>query len=146
MLKDKFAILKNSRNIGRDFLVTVVDKEEKEWILEEFNHLNPKAVPLTEILDKDASNMENAETLIGMTDIYNEIYEHNGRFCIEINHGDWKHSHKFADVLMKTVFGVDCDLEETTYEDGSDNYSAIHYYTLPKESIFEKEKTVIEKQ
>ncbi len=146
MLKDKFAILEDHDNVGREHLLTITDKERKEEVLDLWNFFTPRAVPLTEILDKNASNMENAEKLIGMTSIYNEIYEHNGRFCIEINHGDWKHSHKFADALMKTVFDIDCDFEETTYEDGSDNYSAIHYYTLPKESIFEKEKTVIEKQ
>jgi hypothetical protein len=50
-------------------------------------------------------------------------------FAVEIHWGDWKHEHLRLDWLMKENFS---DLRsintQTTEEDGSDCYSAIHYY------------------
>lgn len=60
-------------------------------------------------------------------DLYYEIYDWNGQIVIEIEHGDWKHDHARSDYLMSEL-GYKLVNEEETYTDGSDNYSAIHYY------------------
>ena len=46
---------------------------------------------------------------------------------IEISWGDWKHDHAYCDHLMKQK-GYVCTDEQVTEEDGSDTYSAIHFY------------------
>jgi hypothetical protein len=58
----------------------------------------------------------------------------DGRLCIEINRGDWKHKHGRADRLVRNFFrdkglGVSVD-EQVTEDDGSDNYSADHCYSI----------------
>jgi hypothetical protein len=58
----------------------------------------------------------------------------DGRLCIEIHWGDWKHEHRRADYLVRQFFmdkglGVHVD-EQVTEEDGSDCYSAEHYYSI----------------
>lgn len=50
------------------------------------------------------------------------------RIGIEIQWGDWKHDHAYLDYIMAETFpGVKVQTE-VTEEDGSDCYSAIHYY------------------
>lgn len=46
---------------------------------------------------------------------------------VQINRGDWKHEHLYCTYLMKELGYADCG-EETTEENGSDCYSALHYY------------------
>ena len=59
--------------------------------------------------------------------LYNWIDKTPEGYNSEIEWGDWKHDHKFCDDLMR-VLGYDLLQEELTEEDGSDCYSAIHYY------------------
>lgn len=57
-----------------------------------------------------------------------EVYEHaNGCISVEIEWGDWKHEHLFTDHLMKKI-GYSCTDVQVTEEDGSDTYSAVHFY------------------
>lgn len=49
---------------------------------------------------------------------------------IQVNWGDWKHSHLRLDYLMKQAFDVLHNTEEVTESDGSDTYSAIHRYII----------------
>jgi hypothetical protein len=58
----------------------------------------------------------------------------DGRLVIGINWGDWKHEHGYADYLVKKFFmdkglGIEVE-EEVTEENGSDAYSADHYYDI----------------
>ena len=46
---------------------------------------------------------------------------------INVERGDWKHSHMALDFYMKFL-GYKRLFERVTYSDGSDNYSSIHYY------------------
>lgn len=59
--------------------------------------------------------------------IFAEIEEIDNQVAVNIEWGDWKHDHKYADYLMskKNYMVVE---EHITEEDGSDCYSAIHYY------------------
>lgn len=58
----------------------------------------------------------------------------DGRLCIDISWGDWKHEHGYADYLVKKFFndkGLGIDIEvDTTASDGTDAYSATHYYEI----------------
>lgn len=58
-----------------------------------------------------------------------EVYQYNDLpvICVAINSGDWKHDHLRADWLVKELGGTKLG-ENTTYEDGSDCYSAIHNF------------------
>lgn len=60
--------------------------------------------------------------------LYNYINKTSDGYDIEIEWGDWKHDHKFTDDIME-VLGYVLLQEKVTEEDGSDCYSAIHYYT-----------------
>lgn len=63
-----------------------------------------------------------------------EVYptELNGFPCliVEVNWGDWKHSHGYLDYLMKEKHFLKIR-EDVTEEDGSDCYSANHIYLIP---------------
>ena len=58
----------------------------------------------------------------------------DGRLVISINWGDWKHDHIRVDALVDEFFNnkglVVKTQKETTGEDGSDTYSAEHYYDI----------------
>ena len=88
---------------------------------------------------KDDYNMENfAEEIrnyLQENDIYSEVYvESDGRLAVHIDDGDWKHEHLYTDRMVSKFFynkGLLVDTEtQVTEEDGSDCYSATHYYEL----------------
>lgn len=56
-----------------------------------------------------------------------EISEDKGHIVISIDWGDWKHEHGYCDYLM-TQLGYIVVSQHVTEEDGSDCYSADHYY------------------
>ncbi len=61
--------------------------------------------------------------------LYGEIIEETeNKIAIEISWGDWKHEHLRLDWLIEENFNLKGIQTETTEEDGSDCYSAIHYY------------------
>lgn len=64
--------------------------------------------------------------------IIGEIVDYNEQtnmIAIAVIWGDWKHEHGRLDWLMEKNFSnLQCIHTETTEEDGSDCYSAIHYY------------------
>lgn len=66
---------------------------------------------------------------------FDEVYatQINGFSCliVEVNWGDWKHSHGYLDYLMKEKHIMKIG-EDVTEEDGSDTYSAIHIYLIPQ--------------
>ena len=62
--------------------------------------------------------------------LHGDVWEDFGLLCIEVNWGDWKHDHLRLDWVMKENFNILMSATETTEENGSDCYSAIHYYVL----------------
>ena len=64
--------------------------------------------------------------------IMGEVVDYNDQMrmiAVEIHWGDWKHEHWRMDWLMKENFTDLRSIHEVTTEDnGSDCYSAIHYY------------------
>jgi hypothetical protein len=51
----------------------------------------------------------------------------DGTIEVNVEWGDWKHDHLFLRYIMKQNHYRQID-EEVTEEDGSDTYSAIHYF------------------
>lgn len=64
--------------------------------------------------------------------IMGEVVDYNDQMrmiAVEVRWGDWKHEHWRLDWLMKENFTDLRSIHEVTTEDnGSDCYSAIHYY------------------
>ena len=58
---------------------------------------------------------------------YYEIYETEDGFVISVEWGDWKHDHRYLEYLMGELDYILVD-KKITNEDGSDCYSADHYY------------------
>lgn len=56
------------------------------------------------------------------------IEETENKIAIEIFWGDWKHDHLRLDWLIMENFNIKEKFNMITEEDGSDCYSAIHYY------------------
>lgn len=64
--------------------------------------------------------------------IMGEVVDYNDHMrmiAVEVHWGDWKHEHWILDWLMRENFTDLRSIHEvTTEDDGSDCYSAIHYY------------------
>lgn len=79
-----------------------------------------------------ATITEKIEELMAKYHIMGEIvgyYEDSKLITLEVTWGDWKHSHKLLDSLMWEEFEELKKVKEvTTEEDGSDCYTAIHFY------------------
>lgn len=58
--------------------------------------------------------------------------EPTGIVSVGIRKGDWKHQHGRAKYLLQREFHAVWFVTEVTEEDGSDNYSAVHYFYIPK--------------
>lgn len=53
----------------------------------------------------------------------------DGTILISISWGDWKHSHIWCDQLMQYLGYQKSSNNQITEQDGSDCYSAIHFFT-----------------
>ena len=70
-------------------------------------------------------------TFVARSADFDDVYEHsNGVIEIPVSWGDWKHSHGHIRNLMSKL-GYESIGEEVTESDGSDCYSAIHFF-MPK--------------
>ena len=71
---------------------------------------------------------ERAEQILRDNNIWADAYPHTDvLIAVEINWGDWKHEHLRAKWLLEEA-GFIHIAEDVTEEDGSDCYSAIHYF------------------
>lgn len=58
---------------------------------------------------------------------FDDVYEHaDGTIEIPVSWGDWKHSHLFLQDLMMELGYI--QVKEKTEENGSDCYSATHFF------------------
>ena len=65
------------------------------------------------------------------------VIEDDGKLCIDICWGDWKHDHAYTDWFVKQFvekhgYYVTNIYERIYNEDGSDSYSADHIYTIER--------------
>ena len=77
--------------------------------------------------DFDASDL--VDKYLSSGGVYADNVYKDGFFylCVDIHWGDWKHEHLRADYLMGQI-GYSLHHDVLTEENGSDCYSAIHYY------------------
>ena len=59
--------------------------------------------------------------------LYCDIYETEDGFIISVEWGDWKHDHRYLEHIMGELDYILIG-KKITNEDGSDCYSADHYY------------------
>lgn len=73
-----------------------------------------------------------------------EIYDLNSMLIFtEIEWGDWKHEHGYCDWIMQEN-GFRKVGEQITEEDGSDCYSAVHFYKYGTKPSRQKEPIKVE--
>ena len=70
-----------------------------------------------------------AQTTLDKNNVWGTAYQYHTLpvIAVEISWGDWKHAHWRTDYLMEEL-GFQKIKVDVTEEDGSDCYSAIHYY------------------
>ena len=71
---------------------------------------------------------DNIYEYLGFNDVYAEVSTNSiGVVAVDIEWGDWKHEHLWCKNLMEYL-GYKEIGSKVTEEDGSDTYSAIHYF------------------
>jgi hypothetical protein len=79
-------------------------------------------VPNTDLNERDM-----VADYLGNNGLHCDVYTEDDEIVVSITWGDWKHDHGWADNLMSYI-GYLCVDEQVTEENGSDTYSADHYY------------------
>ena len=78
---------------------------------------------------RSENKCERVSELMRDNDLHGEVWEEAEEVvAVEICWGDWKHEHARLDWLMRESLHPVSVVTETTEEDGSDCYSAIHRY------------------
>ena len=73
--------------------------------------------------------MEEAKKILENNRLYHPVeLDENNEIIVEITWGDWKHDHAYVKYLLTTELGLKFTGTEVTESDGSDCYSAIHYF------------------
>ena len=132
----KYIILSHYTNSNsREWASTVAQsKKEATEIVKRHNlyRLVSRAVSINQFFKNCDTLEEKLQRLLEKALCTSDDYEvvDNKYISISINWGDWKHDHLYIDQLMQGVFGLTCIKEEVTDEDGSDCYSATHYYEI----------------
>lgn len=76
--------------------------------------------------------IEKTEALLFANDICCDVDQYNDLpvISVRISWGDWKHSHLRAKYLIEHELGYTFISSKTTESDGSDCYSAKHYFAI----------------
>ena len=84
--------------------------------------------------EKVIAAVEKVQELMDGENISAEVYQYMDLpvIAVDIRWGDWKHDHLRADYLMEERTGFPKVNQKVTEEDGSDCYSATHYYIVPE--------------
>lgn len=73
------------------------------------------------------NDVKEAEDILYSHGLCPDVFEFHGLVAVEISWGDWKHDHLACTQLLARHNFVQVS-EILTEQDGSDCYSAIHYY------------------
>lgn len=92
---------------------------------------------INESLEENRKLAKELDEFLREQSAYYEVWAEEDAICVEVSWGDWKHDHLWLDYVAENFFnqndyqivGIDV---ETTEEDGSDTYSAIHTFTIAK--------------
>ena len=84
-------------------------------------------------LDSDAlKSVQDTLKSVGLNGLDADMITLDGEsvLCIDVVWGDWKHTHLFMNHVLSMRHNFRVMQEVVTEEDGSDCYSAQHFYTL----------------
>lgn len=83
-------------------------------------------------VNKKSVNVCEIENYLRESRVWCEVCGYRGLpvVVVSIHWGDWKHEHLRCDWLMEEKFGASRIKVEVTEENGSDCYSADHYYLV----------------
>ena len=118
-------------NKEKTYIIVDVTNDGMTFVLEDENE-NRKEVDYYEVVvcpRKSWKGVDQIDDYLKHNGVYPEDVSSNGEESIrvEIEWGDWKHDHIWCDNLMSYI-GYTCGDSVVTDENGSDCYSAIHYY------------------
>jgi len=82
-------------------------------------------------LSDEIREILNKEELFAEVDFQMDDAKSPSGIVVSIEWGDWKHQHLRAKYLINNKFGLECAASRTTEENGSDCYSAIHFFPYP---------------
>ena len=94
------------------------------------NSFNYAMADLTSKHEKLLAEMDKVNEVLWNADICHDIDIDDDYIVATINWGDWKHDHLRADYLLNNI-GYTCIDTVVTDSDGSDCYSAKHFYYKP---------------
>ena len=94
------------------------------------NNFNYAMAELTSQYEKLTNEMEEVNQILWDNNIYHDTYIDDDYIVVKINWGDWKHDHLRADYILNNA-GYVCIDTVVTDSNGSDCYSATHFYYKP---------------
>lgn len=97
---------------------------------------NEKKVEYWKVLVLPKWELEEEERIADYLDcngVYAEVYKDSVSIAVSIEWGDWKHAHLWCGDAMRYIGYLPLN-SEVTEEDGSDCYSAIHYFQYFKDT------------
>lgn len=122
-----YTIVEVKNNPEKAWLVEVTIESEsgkREVIEDEYFVFAPNT---------DLSEIEMIQKYLSDNGIYADCINENAyTIAVEIPWGDWKHDHIWCDNLMGYIGYGTASEELVTEENGSDCYSAIHYFSKLK--------------
>ena len=129
-----------SYTINKDKVYTIVDKLSYDEVNDYCDHYvikddegNKKDVKVWEVVfvpNTDLNERDMIDRYLSDNGIYGEVFTDfsNGEIIVSISWGDWKHDHGWCRDLMRYL-GYSEDDVIVTEENGSDTYSADHYFS-----------------
>ena len=108
---------------------TIVGQTDLEYTIKD-EEGNEKVVEYWEVLVLPKWELNEEERIadyLNNNGVYGEVYKSGSEITISIDWGDWKHDHILCRVLMGYI-GYKEVGSMVTEEDGSDCYSADHYF------------------
>ncbi len=95
-----------------------------------WKYKDAKVTKLSEVLILTGDLENQVREVFNATDRFYSIYKSDDYIVVDIQDGNWKYAHLASNMLMYDVFGLALEKEEITNMDGSDCYSAVHYYKI----------------
>lgn len=77
--------------------------------------------------DTNKDEVSMVSSYLSDNEVYAEVQKDRDEVIVSISWGDWKHEHGWCEDLMSYIGYTQIDVEETE-ENGSDCYSADHYF------------------
>lgn len=128
--KTCYEFVNNNWDFTKTYTITAFNEEDLTYTIKDKDG-NEKKVMYYYVLiapNKSLDEMRMIDKYLSDNGIYGETYKSDNIIIVDIEWGDWKHDHIWCENLMGYIgYSVACE-EEVTDENGSDCYSARHYF------------------